>query len=359
MNKIRNLIRHFSHRFPLDIEKNYSSITSTIDESVSKREINNKIKKLLGAKRICLVLWFIYNIFIFAKVININIETYENISVILYILYTLKAFVVIAHCVVFLLFAYLTFAKFENMYLKRDEGLENYLRNAQPRLKNFCEKCSVTKCIRSFHCEQCEKCILRFEFHSRWFERCMGSQNLYPYSLFLKSMLFYFIIYLVNIALAIILNHKFIFLYILFMLNLYLSIKFYLFSRKVFWNINKNITGFERTAWRRLPYMWKSDSKDFFNPFDKGLTRNKDEIYISYRNTVIDNAVKDKDNAVKDQTNDNVTKTEANLPEVSVLDQSSGNIATEDSSLEVKTINKGDRFKIGKLLNFYFRTVLC
>lgn len=39
-----------------------------------------------------------------------------------------------------------------------------------------------------------------------------------------------------------------------------------------------NLTTFEIMMQRRLPYMWKSYSMDFYNPFDKGIISNFKEI---------------------------------------------------------------------------------
>jgi hypothetical protein len=337
MPALTNWLKRFYHTTGFGIQKLYSSLTHTIDESIERREINKRIKNFLKTKRILFITWFIYNLFIFHSVINKGSSSYEIVE---YCIEFIRIIFIFSIVIVMFLYLYLLLGSFNRMVLKRVDALENYLRIVQPRLKNLCEQCSVTKCIRSFHCEICGYCVLRYELHSHWINRCIGGQNIYVYSVFLKSITFYFLTLLTNILLTIVLNQSVIFLTLLFIITMYLFMKFYLFAKKIFNNIKKNITTIERQIWRKLPYMWRSDNREFFNPFDKGIVRNKEEIYISYRYTIVENYY---DN---DTAKDNV-QTETNLPEASVLDQSNIQVTGEDSSLSIKTLNKNDKFKIG------------
>jgi hypothetical protein len=343
MRVLTDGVKRFYHATGFDIEKLYNTMMNTIDESIERRErLSKRVKNMLKAKRILFIVWFFYNLFIFYTVVNKGYSI-EGFKIVEYSIDMVRVLFIVAKMMIMLMYLYISCARFDRMILKRDEGLENYLRNVQPRLKNPCEKCSVTKCIRSFHCEICEKCILRYEFHSKWFNRCIGSQNIYIYSIFLKAMMIYFLTFLANILLTIVLIPGVAFPIVLFAATLYLFIKFCLFSRKLFININKNMTSTERLIWRKLPYLWRSDNKEFFNPFDKGLTRNREEIFISYWYTTLEVPKAENSDTSKDEI-----KTEANLPEVSVLDQSNNQITNEDSSLSIRALNKNDKFKIGK-----------
>ena len=52
-------------------------------------------------------------------------------------------------------------------------------------------------------------------------------------------------------------------------------------------SVIKNLTDHEGYNWRRLPYLWRSMRKDYFNPFDKGVKGNIKEMWISFLNPEI------------------------------------------------------------------------
>ncbi len=62
--------------------------------------------------------------------------------------------------------AMLVFAK--QAKTSEDEGEEPLMRS------EVCDDCDSVVPLRGNHCVECKSCVMRFEFHSRWVDRCIG-----------------------------------------------------------------------------------------------------------------------------------------------------------------------------------------
>jgi hypothetical protein len=308
----------------------YNNLTHNMDNAVSKTINNKHIKKLLKAKQITFLFFLFYNFTIFSTItINEN-EIYSLIKKLIHLLFY------ILHMTLISLLLYFHTKKYDKMILIKNDDLDKYISTHQPEYSNKCEVCKTFKCIRSMHCYSCGKCILRYEFHSEWFNTCIGAQNLYTYIYLLKNLLSIFIVLIIGLILAILdgqsifYTRKRIFFMIPFMLvQVYMLIKLKNFTRLIICNANENLTFYERNYWSKLPYMWKNTSKEFFNPFDKGEIVNRQEVYMAYSNP---------DYISLEERNDNPNETESGV-----------------SDNTDKSVNKEESFIIS--MCFLFRTL--
>ena len=146
----------------------------------------------------------------------------------------------------------------------------------------------IIKVCRSNHCFYCKKCVKKFQLHSDWFNICVGGSNEIIYSIALFSanwyifssncIIWYYILLRPDLLTYFILIFSlfgFIGLYIIFN-----SIKF-LYSF-IFEHLIKNLTIYENQNIRRLTYLWSEERRgSFFNPFDKGIQRNIEEMMVN------------------------------------------------------------------------------
>jgi hypothetical protein len=354
-----NFVSRITRGIAFDFEKIYSNVADTVEHSIERRNIPLCVKNFLRPKRICFLFYFLYNFFIFIRTIDystIEMKHDDDISVLNLSLFLTILLIRLSFYFanIFLILQIYYLYQSKKSVLTRDDGLEEYLNHVQPRLKNTCEKCNVTKCIRSFHCPLCDQCILRYELHSRWFNICIGSHNLYPYTWVLKTMLFYFFALFLNVLItALPFGHNIGFLSVFVFVNIYMCYKFYQFSSKVFHNVSKNITSYEKMSWRRLAYLWKNEAREFYNPFDKGYALNWEEVYISHTYTTEIVPLQ----PVKTKMSSG-SLNESSVLNTSVMELSNSNIVSEGNNhLDLSCLNpedtsrsRGDRFKISKIL---------
>jgi len=137
------------------------------------------------------------------------------------------------------------------------------------------------------------------------------------------------------------------FLYhIWFLVTFYAEIKIYLFSKDFIWmGVVKNLTDFEGYNWRRFPYLWKSQRRDFNNPFDKGVVGNLKELWSSFVNKEI--SLGEKINmrvSVNENLNQTCTSANTNSNSVINLDEDTTTI------LDVKNmdINENNKINLNK-----------
>lgn len=75
-------------------------------------------------------------------------------------------------------------------YIKtsEEERKENIIALAEAGcldFRTFCTSCLVRKPLRSVHCLACQACVARYDQHSLWTGKCIGTGNHYYYLLFL------------------------------------------------------------------------------------------------------------------------------------------------------------------------------
>ena len=68
------------------------------------------------------------------------------------------------------------------------EDLENKMRDLR-----FCGKCGVLRATETFHCDDCDVCITGYDHHCPFTGKCIGSGNLFPFRVFLSSILLTFV----------------------------------------------------------------------------------------------------------------------------------------------------------------------
>ena len=154
--------------------------------------------------------------------------------------------------------------------------------------KGRCEHCDLIKICRSSHCFFCKKCVKKYQLHSDWFNICIGANNelLYVFTLFftnlyifISNISFWYYIFvrpdLLNYLLLIFILSGIIGIYILF--NTLQFLYFFVFEI-----IFVNLTLYEYQNARRIMYLWMDERRHhFFNPFNKGLKRNIEEMFIN------------------------------------------------------------------------------
>jgi hypothetical protein len=307
----------------------YIGLIGNFDATIGDMEISKFFKNILHSRQILLFYILVGNFWMIYQHFNFNNSDIDdekgshgynmNVFLLKYYLYT--ACLILFGVTSFFIFL-LKFGNYSQMIIKRCEELEKYIVSKNKDLKkNQCHECKVVRCMRSFHCNYCNKCVTKFELHSNWFNCCVGSQNLLIYSLTLVFLNFYFIICVLNYSLQIFIierdsplydfkNNLFT-LHFWFSLTMYLEIKLFSFTkglikRSIFQNFTEN----EKNNWKRLPYLWRNVNKEFFNPFNRGCWINLREVWVSFMNYQIDISEKINIDLMK---NENLNETAYNL----------------------------------------------
>lgn len=329
----------------------YLQLTGSFDAIIADVEISHFMKKILHAKQILFFFVLFLNFYLIYNTVNVNvnISNFSEISnssnflikKIFFYLFTVSFFILISF--IFLL----KVRSSDSMYITRHEELEKFILSKNPELNNNqCEACKVTRCMRSQHCNLCNHCVAKFELHSDWFHICIGSLNYLTYILILIFLNFFYFFSLVNLLFQIFILASYTELYdfkgkefqIHFwaVLLFYLNIKIFSFTLDlVKMSVIKNLTDHEGYNWRRLPYLWRSMRKDYFNPFDKGVNGNLKEIWISFCNPEIKLA--DRINLSMESNVNISTSINSNLSEHEGVDSSFG--------LETQNLKKNENLQ--------------
>jgi len=160
--------------------------------------------------------------------------------------------------------------------IQRDEMIEAYIKKYREDIEPIdCKKCNLTRPMRTIHCFYCEKCVAKWQTHSHWFNVCIGSRNLFIYSLY---NLFAFTINILSIVTCFYYNSirinrmPKVLLYVVF-----LFIQCFMLAKEVIKYtllVVQNQTRLERDHWRRVSFMLKNEKYEYFNPFDRGIINN-------------------------------------------------------------------------------------
>lgn len=169
--------------------------------------------------------------------------------------------------------------------IEKDPDFEQFIMKKIPKFE-MCNECNIPKPIRSFHCSDCKKCVSKFEIHSYWFNRDIGSGNAFLYAVFLILLNITFIVSITITSLSTFyfeeFNNKDIIALLWSVTLIYVIIKTISFTKKIIKGITKNLTYQESNNCSRFSYLWANFSRMFFNPFDRGIIKNIKDCYSSY-----------------------------------------------------------------------------
>ena len=253
----------------------FNGLTMSIDILIRNSNFHPLIKRIFHTKQILLLI-YVFNI-------QYLLSSIENISF-LYIInkYSLKLFI---YSVIGLNLHYYIYRN--KLFIEKDEELEKFILRRNPQIKRAnCEICDTIKICRSGHCFYCNKCVKKFQLHSDWFNICIGANNelVYGITLFFSNIYIFIsnIIFWYYILVRTELLKYLVLVFSLFgLLGLYILFNSLKFLYNFFFeHLFINLTLYELNNARRLTYLW-SDSITFFNPFNKGLQRNIEEMLVN------------------------------------------------------------------------------
>lgn len=271
------IILQYLKHLNLQINQIFSDICKSIDIYIKDSNIHPNLKRFLNSKQILLIIYIL--------IIQCLLSIIESISFLNFlnkISLNLMALSVIG------IYAHYYFFN-EKLFLQKDEEMEKFILKRNPQMKKGrCEICDIIKVMRSNHCAICNKCVIKFQLHSEWLNICIGANNelLYAITLiltngyiFISNIIFwYYITYRPDL-----LSYLFLLYFLFALFGLYILFNTLKFNYEfIFENLFVNITLNENSSSKRLTYLWNDVSrKNFFNPFNKGLQRNLEEMWVN------------------------------------------------------------------------------
>ena len=259
------------------ILKSFSGFTSTLDMYIGKSQLNPYIKRFFHSKQI-LILIYTFNIqYLFSSIQKIHFLDSLNKT-------TLKLFI---FSVIGLNIHYYFYSN--RLFTENDEELEKFVSKRNPEIKKGkCEYCNALRLCRSSHCPFCNKCVKKFQLHSDWFNICIGGTNELIYTVALVFANLYFLMSNIIIWYYILVRSDLLnYLVLIFSLFGIIGIFFIVNSLRflysfIFEELLVNLTVYEKMNQRRLTYLWQGDERNsFYNPFDKGIQRNIEEMLVN------------------------------------------------------------------------------
>ena len=274
-NAMNNYFRQQYGYYNNLIQYYFSSLTESLDMSLYSSNLNSSIKGYIHTKQIFLII-YIFNIQYLLSIV-------EKITFFDFLNTCSKNFMVLS---VILLYIHYNFFK-SKLFVEKDEELEKFVLKRNPQLKKGkCEKCDVLKLMRSNHCLYCNKCVKKYQFHSNWFNICIGSNNELIYAISTFFICLYFFISNLILWYYIIIRNDLLtyltFIYTIFALvGLYINFLSGKFLYKfIFECLFTNLTWYEKGDLRRFIYL-QGNYYGIFNPFDKGIQRNLEEMLVN------------------------------------------------------------------------------
>ena len=270
---ILNYLKMKNHQ----LEQVYEGLCMTFDMFILKSNFHPLIKRIFHTKQLLLLI-YIFNIqYLLSSIESISfLKSLNKIS-----LNTMIFFIV---C----LYVHYYFYN-DKLFLQKDEEMEKYILKRNPQMKKGkCQDCDLIKVMRSNHCFFCKKCVLKYQLHSDWFNICIGATNDLLYGttlffanvyLFISNIIFWFYI----LFRSDLLNYLFLIFSLFAIAGIYILFNSLRFSYHfIFDNLFNNLTLYEKNNSRRMTYLWESSSNNgFFNPFNKGIQRNLEEMWIN------------------------------------------------------------------------------
>ena len=258
------------------IQYYFSSITESLDTSLYRSNLNSSIKGYIRSKQIFLII-YIFNIQYLLSIV-------DKISFLDFLNQCSKNFMILS-----VILLYIHYNIFKNkLFVEKDEELEKFVLKRNPQLKwGKCENCGVLKLMRSNHCFFCNKCVKKYQFHSNWFNICIGATNELLYAISTFFICLYFIISnLIFWYYIIIRNDLLTYLTFIYTLFAIVGIYIYYMSGKFLYKfisecLFQNLTRYEQRDIRRFIYLQSYNRFEIFNPFDKGIQRNLEEMLVN------------------------------------------------------------------------------
>ena len=272
-NYILNLLKYANMR----IQHTFSSLTNSLDMTLQNSGLNVFLKGYVHSKQVFLLI-YIFNIQYLLSVV-------DKISFLNFLNQNTKVFMILS--VILLYIHYYFFRK--KLFIEKDEELEKFVMKRNPQLKKGrCEECTTLKTMRSNHCLYCNKCVKKFHLHSDWFNICIGANNELVYAIalffinlyfFISNIIFWYYI-LIRSDLLSYLTFVFTIFGLVGIYVIYISGKF--LYQYIFECLFINLTWWEKLSQRRLTYLFGDNGqRSYFNPFNKGIQRNLEEMLIN------------------------------------------------------------------------------
>ena len=259
------------------IQNNFNTLTSSLDISLQNSKANKLLKRFFHSKQILLII-YIFNI-------QYMISILDKISFLDFLYQNVKSFMFLS-----IILMYIHYYFFKNkLFIEKDEEIENFIIKRNPKIKKGkCEECDIIKIMRSSHCIFCNRCIKKFHFHSDWFNICIGANNELLYAITLFFTVLYLFISII-IFWYYILFHPDLLNNLNFIITTFavVGICINIFSGKFLYTFIKeciftNFTFYEKKNFRRLTYLFTgNNTENIFNPFNKGIKRNLEEMIIN------------------------------------------------------------------------------
>ncbi|KRX09911.1 hypothetical protein PPERSA_05303 [Pseudocohnilembus persalinus] len=76
---------------------------------------------------------------------------------------------------------------------KREIDIEDYEQLDNRNKKQYCEICLVKKIRNREHCDDCNICIDGFDHHCPWTGKCIGTNNIIAFNIFIICVMAFFI----------------------------------------------------------------------------------------------------------------------------------------------------------------------
>ena len=259
------------------IQKFFSGVTSSLDMAIKNSSFNPAIKNLIHSKQIFLLIYIINIQYLLSSVEKITFLNFLNQNT--------RTFMILSIILLYLHYFFLN----QRLFIEKDEELEKFIIKRNPQItKGKCEECGLIKIMRSSHCYFCDKCVKKFHLHSEWFNICIGANNelLYAITLFFINLYFFVsnLIFWYYIIFRTDLLSYLAFLFTLFAIaGIYITFISGRFLYKLKFDcLFVNLTWYEKNNIRRLNYLFRDPyGRAVFNPFNKGIQRNLEEMLIN------------------------------------------------------------------------------
>ena len=260
------------------IIKFFTSICMSFDTFIMKSNFPPLLKRILHTQQILLII-YIFNI-------QYLLSFIEGIPILVSL--NKISFYLMALSIVGLYCHYYYFK--DRLFLQKDDEIEKFMCKRNPQLEENgkCERCNIIKVMRSNHCFYCDRCVLKYQFHSDWYNICIGACNELIYTIALTFTNLYFIITNLIFWFYVLIRSDILYylvlVFVLFaIIGLYILFNILKFYKSfILDNLLANLTVYESKMSRRLTYLWSTNRMSLFNPFNKGFQRNLEELWINF-----------------------------------------------------------------------------
>ncbi|RNA23020.1 putative palmitoyltransferase ZDHHC12 [Brachionus plicatilis] len=172
----KKIINHSANEIKKLNNQTASDSSSKENTSIELNIFNEEKKKFFNCKKICvrtahllLVLFVTGNLFFQNTKLRDALIQRDYVYLFCFVSLTYSS----------LLFFFLTCFKNPGYVEKQQvECRRNFQNDGLPNIKlRFCTYCHLEQPIRSRHCEECRRCVNKFDHHCPWLETCIGEKN--------------------------------------------------------------------------------------------------------------------------------------------------------------------------------------